>query len=91
MILTVISLNLVQYIAFLLHSIINNSYGETKFAGLCLTTLGSFSNFGSNAWVQLKLIGFLGYEQAVGGGLILAVVIGIFSTSLINWIRKGEP
>jgi hypothetical protein len=81
----------VQYIAFLLHSITTNSYGETKFAGLCLTTLGSFCNFGNNAWIQLKLIGLFGYEQAVGGGLIVAVFIGVFSTPLINWIRKGEP
>jgi hypothetical protein len=80
-----------QYIAFLLHSTKINSYGETKFAGLCLTTLGSFSNLGNNAWIQLKFISLFGYQQAVGGGLVLAVLIGILSTPFINWIKRGLP
>jgi len=73
-----------QYIAFLLHSTKINSYGETKFAGLCLTTLGSFSNLGNNAWIQLKFISLF-------GGLVLAVLIGILSTPFINWIKRGLP
>lgn len=88
---TAIMMTLMQYVTFLLHSTKINSYGETQFAGLCLTTLASFSNFGNNSWLQLKCISAFGYQASVTAGLALALVIGLLSHHFIAWINRGQP
>jgi hypothetical protein len=84
-------MQIIAYMRFLLHSIMTNGFGHSRFAGLCLTTLASFINFGNNNWFQLKATAHFGYYTSVGGGLILAWIIGLFLKPFINWIRAGEP
>jgi hypothetical protein len=88
---TLFFIQIISYIKFLLHSTLTNSFGHSKFAGLCLTTLASFTNMGNNSWLQLKLNGLLGYSTSVGGGLIAAWIIGLFLIPFVNWIQNGEP
>lgn len=90
-ILMICLINTISNMRFLLHSSINNLYGRTRFAGLCLTTLGSFHNFGNNTWPQLTLSAHLGYHTAVATGMVCAVIIGVCLPALIRWIHQGEP
>ncbi len=83
---------IVMYMRFQIHSVMVSSFGHSRFAGLCLTTLNSFVNLGQNSWLQLKLNALFGYQDAVGGGLGLGWIIGIFVLKpIINWIKKGDP
>lgn len=88
---TLIFIDMLAYVRFLIHSTLSNSFGHSRFAGLCITTLASFTNMGNNTWIQLKVYGLFGYRSTVGGGLILALIIGIFLKKLLKWMGEGAP
>ena len=84
---TLFFISLISYMRFLLSSTIINGFGNSSLPGLCLTTLASFSNFGNNAYIQLKAYDKFGYYWAVGGGLVIAWIFAIFMNKFIKWIR----
>jgi hypothetical protein len=88
---TTFVLLMLNYMRFLVHSAMINSFGHSQFAGLCLTTLASFVNLGSSPWLQLKLNGAYGYYPTVLGGLIYAWIVGVGLKSFMEWMKGGEP
>jgi hypothetical protein len=84
---TLFFISLISYMRFLLSSTIINGFGNSSLPGLCLTTLASFSNFGNNAYIQLKAYDLFGYYWAVGGGLLVAWIFAIFMRKFIKWMQ----
>lgn len=74
---------------FLICSTIISSFGTGKYAGLCITTIASLYNFGRNSWPQLTIKEYVGFNQAIGGGLLLGIVIGIAGGRWTAWIKEG--
>ncbi len=75
---------MVQYARFLVNSTQINIYGkETPFAGVCITTLGSFSNLGNNSYIQNLGISSFGYNRSVFVSLIAATLVGLCSGKII--------
>lgn len=89
-ILTIGFMQIVAFIRFLMNSSLINSFGNSQFAGLCLTILASFSNLGNNSWLQLRLNSQFGYSAVVMGGLVYAWLMGLVLKRFIVWIRAGE-
>lgn len=58
-------------------------------AAVCITTLASFSNFGNNTWIQLKVYDNLGYEKTVWIGLTIATIIALCLGKLTSWVDRG--
>ena len=58
-------------------------------AGVCITTLASFVNFGNNNWVQLQSISLLGYNASVIIGFVYAVGMALFAGKFMRWIDQG--
>ncbi len=46
---------------FFLNSMICNNFTQSRFAGMYVTMMASFTNFGNNSTIQLKVIGEVGY------------------------------
>lgn len=78
------------YVRFLMNSSLINSFGNTQFAGLCLTILASFVNLGNHSWLQLKLNSELGYSSVVLGGLVYAWALALVLKPFTQWVRGGE-
>lgn len=53
----VIILELLGSSQFFLNSMICNNFAESQFAGMYVTMMASFTNFGHNSSLQLKIIG----------------------------------
>ena len=87
---TLICLDILHLISFLVISGELNTFGESKMAGICITTLASLFNFGRNNWLQLKLISLLGYRVAVLIGILICIAIGFAARSLSLWIDRGQ-
>ena len=88
-IINIVLTQLIHAMAFLLNSSKVNSFGEIKLAGLCITTLASLMNFGNNSWIQLKVIQIVGYYPSLTFGLLLSILMGIFSDPIFKWIENG--
>ena len=74
---------------FLLTSTKVNTFGESQFAGVCITTLASFLNLGNNAWLQQTVTSYFGYNYSVMGGLVVTAVICLFFGKIGDWVEKG--
>ena len=75
---TIVVNYVLHLISFMLNSTKINTFGESAMAGVCITTLASFVNFGNNTWLQLKIIAILGYDTSVWIGLVYGLFMGLF-------------
>lgn len=72
-------LSLLSNSQFFLSSMICNDFTESKFAGMYVTMMASFTNFGNNNTIQLEIISSVGLETAVIFGFVCAaIVIALF-------------
>ena len=85
-----ISITIIQYGIFMVTSTRINGFGnETPFAGICITTLGSFFNLGNNAYPKQLAISHFGFRPTVTFCLIVAVILGVFSFRIVKWVDSG--
>lgn len=88
---SIIIIQLIHMMEFLLNSSKVNTFGEASLAGLSITTLASLMNFGNNSWLQLKVISMIGYNYSVAAGLIIGLITAIYSGRIMVWIESGLP
>jgi hypothetical protein len=84
---TIIINYILHLISFMLNSTKVNTFGESMMAGICITTLASFVNFGNNQWLQLKIISILGYNTAMWVGMLYGVAMVLIGGKLTKWIE----
>lgn len=74
---------------FFLNSMITNNFTESRFAGMYVTMMASFTNFGNNSAIQLEVISKVGYENAVIFGFVFTGIVLIFYGRVEKWIKSG--
>jgi len=83
---SIIVLSVISLMMFLLSSTNINTFGDSQLAGICITTLASFSNLGNNGWVQQKITGIFGYYPSVIAGFVIATIVALCFDWIVSWI-----
>lgn len=68
-------LSVMSNVQFFLNSMICNNFTESKYAGMYVTMMASFTNFGNNSTIQLEAISVFGYHPAVVFGFVYTAVM----------------
>lgn len=74
---------------FFIDSIVVNTISDSMFAGMYVTMMASASNLGRNSTIQLKVIDFIGYNNACIFGFCYTVAVLVMMGKASDWVKAG--